>query len=119
MPWHLKRDYGAAHLHFITCSCYHRQAWLGSAYRRDLLLSVLEQMRQRYSFLIAGYVVMPEHFDLLISEPQDVTPSTVIQAVKLGYVQRLPNERQDGLSTFGGVDFMISICGPSTSGSRS
>ncbi len=33
---------------------------------------------------------MPEHFHLLISEPQEVTPSTVIQAVKLGFVQRLP-----------------------------
>jgi len=96
MPWALKRYYGAGHLHFITCSCYHRQPWLGSAYRRDLLLGVLEQMRQRYSFVVAGYVVMPEHFHLLISEPQEVTPSTVIQAVKLGFVQRLPSERQDG-----------------------
>ena len=80
MPWSLKRYYGAGHLHFITCSCYHRQPWLGSAYRRDLLLSVLEQMRQRYSFVVAGYVVMPEHFHLLISQPQEVSPSTVIQA---------------------------------------
>jgi putative transposase len=44
------------------------------------LLSVLEQMRQRYSFVVVGYVVMPEHFHLLISQPQEVSPSTVIQA---------------------------------------
>lgn len=27
--------------------------------------------------VVKGYVVMPEHFHLLISEPQDETPSTV------------------------------------------
>jgi putative transposase len=90
MPWGLKRYYGAGDLHFITCSCYHRQPLLGTAHDRDLLLTVLERMRQRYSFVVVGYVVMPEHIHLLISEPQDDTPSTVMQAVKLGFVQGLP-----------------------------
>jgi putative transposase len=44
---HPKRYYGNDHLHFITCSCYHRQHWLASRRRRDLLLKVLEQVRQR------------------------------------------------------------------------
>ncbi|MGA8312131.1 MAG: hypothetical protein WB755_19015 [Terriglobales bacterium] len=38
MPRNLKRYYGAGDPHFITCSCYHRQPWLGSACRRDLFL---------------------------------------------------------------------------------
>ncbi len=92
MPWGLKRYFGAGHLHFITSSCYHRYPWLGSAERRDLLLDVLEHMRQRYSFVVAGYVVMPEHFHLLISEPQEVTPSVVLQAIKLSFVQRLTSD---------------------------
>ncbi len=92
MPWGLKRYFGAGHLHFITSSCYHRYPWLGSAERRDLFLDVLEIMRQRYSFVVAAYVVMPEHFHLLISEPQDVDPSVVIQAIKLSFVQRLPGD---------------------------
>jgi hypothetical protein len=37
--------------------------------------------------VVKGHVVMPEIFHLLISGPQDETPSTVIQAVKLGFVQ--------------------------------
>jgi putative transposase len=45
--------------------------------------------------VVVGYVVMPEHFHLLISEPQDESPSTVIQAVKLGFVRRLPAGRSD------------------------
>jgi REP element-mobilizing transposase RayT len=72
----LKRYYGAGDLHFITCSCYRRQPWLGTPRRRDLFLTVLEQVRKRYQFVVLGYVVMPEHIHLLISEPQEKTPST-------------------------------------------
>jgi REP element-mobilizing transposase RayT len=46
MRSHLHRYYGAGDLHFITCSCYRRQPLLGTARRRDLLLKVLEQVRQ-------------------------------------------------------------------------
>ena len=62
---------------------------LGSARRRDLFLTVLEQVRQRYQFVVLGYVVMPEHFHLLISEPQERSPSTVMQALKLGFARRV------------------------------
>lgn len=88
-PSHLKRYYGAGDLHFITCSCYHRQPLLGSAERPDLFLAVLEDVRQKYSFVILGYVVMPEHFHLLITEPQEQTPSVVMQALKLGFARRV------------------------------
>ena len=92
MPWNLTRYYGNGDLHFITCSCYRRQPLLGSARRRDLFLIVLEEVRQRYQFVILGYVVMPEHFHLLISEPQDSTPSKVMQALKLGFARRVLHE---------------------------
>jgi len=70
MRRNLKRYYGAGDLHFITCSCYRRQPLLGTPRLRDLLLTVLEQTRKRSQFVVAGYVVMPEHIHLLISEPQ-------------------------------------------------
>jgi REP element-mobilizing transposase RayT len=89
MRRNLKRYYGAGGLHFITCSCYRRQALLGTARQRDLLLTVLEQVRKRYQFVVAGYVVMPEHIHLLISEPQKKNRSTVMQALKLGFARRV------------------------------
>lgn len=49
---------------------------------RDCFLSVLEQTRHRYRFVVVGYVIMPEHFHLLLSEPEVGTPSTVMQVVK-------------------------------------
>ena len=89
MPTHPTRYYGTGELHFITCSCYQRQPWLRTAQRRDLFLKVLEQVRRRYQFVVVGYVVMPEHIHLLLSEAQHKTPSTVMQALKLGFARRV------------------------------
>src|SRR5579872_4437855 len=36
-----------------------------------------------------GYVVMPEHVHLLISEPQHGDPSAVMKALKQGFARRL------------------------------
>ena len=94
MPWGLKRYYGTGSLHFITWSCYRRRPLLGNPARRDLLLAVLELIRIRYRFVVIGYVVMPEHVHLLISEPfiSELTtgdPSKIVQAVKLSVSRRL------------------------------
>ena len=42
----------------------------------------LEETRQRYRFVVVGYVVMPEHVHLLLTEPEVGTPSTVMQVLK-------------------------------------
>jgi REP element-mobilizing transposase RayT len=78
----LHRTYGAHHLHFITCSCYRRLPFLRTARSRDTFLTILEQTRERYRFVVVGYVVMPEHIHLLLTEPEVGTPSTVMQVVK-------------------------------------
>ena len=88
MPRNLKRYYGAGHFHFITCSCYQRHPWLG-ARRRDLFLTILEQARQRFRFVVIGYVVMPEHFHLLISEPEKGDPSLVMIVLKQRFARRV------------------------------
>jgi putative transposase len=81
MPKGLKRYYGHEYLHYLTCSCYHRQPWLASESRQDLFLEILEQVRQRYAFVVAGYVVIPDHIHLLISEAERGTQSTVMQVL--------------------------------------
>lgn len=69
--------------HFVTFSCYRRQAYLGTADARDLFERSLERMRIRYDFYVSGYVVMPEHVHLLVSEPRKALLSMAIQALKL------------------------------------
>ena len=78
----LNRCYGHGFLHFITFSCFHRLRFLQSAQRRDLFLHVLEQVRKSYRFVVVGYVVMPEHVHLLLSEPERADPGVVIQVLK-------------------------------------
>jgi putative transposase len=82
MPSGLRRTYGAHHLHFITCSCYRRLPFLRTARSHDCFLSILEQTRERYRFVVVRYVVMPEHIHLLITEPEVGTPSTVMQVLE-------------------------------------
>jgi len=85
----LHRYYGSGHLHFITSSCYRRWPLLGSAARRNLFVKILEQVRQRYGFVVVGFVIMPEHIHLLIGEPDRGTPSTVMQVLKQRFARRV------------------------------
>jgi putative transposase len=54
-----------------------------------LFLKVFEQARQRYEFVVVGYVVMPEHVHLLISEAEKGDPSRVVQAIKQGLARHV------------------------------
>ena len=48
-----------------------------------LRVSALERIRRRYNFVVAGYVVMPEHVHLLVSEPRKGLLARAVQALKL------------------------------------
>jgi putative transposase len=89
VPTGLTRYYGSQDLHFITCSCYQRRPWLGTPARRTLFLKILEQTRIAYEFVVVGYVVMPEHFHLLISEPEKGDPSEVMQVLKQRFARQV------------------------------
>jgi len=78
----LKRYYGHGDFHFLTFSCYQRKPLLGTPHARDLFVKVLGEVREQYAFLLAGYVVMPEHVHLLMSESESGTPSAVLQVLK-------------------------------------
>ena len=83
MPSGLKRYYGKGDLHFVTFSCHHRLPLLGTKRARNLFVHELERARNEIGFRLIGYVVMPEHVHLLMSEPLIGTPSTVLQKLKL------------------------------------
>jgi putative transposase len=78
----LQRHYGRGDLHFITFSCYRRLPLLGTALARNLFVRILAEVRLRHAFKLIGYVVMPEHVHLLLSEPQKGTRSRVLQVLK-------------------------------------
>ena len=69
MPEGLKRRHNSGQAHFLTFSCYHRLPLLANLHMEDTFLRALEQTRQRFEMHVFGYVVMPEHIHLLVSEP--------------------------------------------------
>ena len=89
MPKSLVRYQQTGHLHFVTFSCYRRQPHLGRASARDLFEQSLETMRLRYDFFVSGYVVMPEHVHLLVSEPGKALLAKALQALKLSVAVQL------------------------------
>ena len=96
MPAGLNRYYGKGHLHFITFSCYRRLPLLKTVRARNGFVKELARIRDEMGFHLIGYVVMPEHVHLLISEPKQGTPSTVLQKPKLRVARNLRRRRRSG-----------------------
>lgn len=82
MPSRLKRYQNEGHDHFLTFSCHHRLSYLNDDHSRTAFLQVLEQLRQRHEFYLFGYVLMPEHVHLLLSEPKSQRLDNTIRALK-------------------------------------
>ena len=82
MPKRLKRYYGHRDLHFLTFCCYHRRPYLQTVRPKNFFLKVLGEARARFQFSLAGYVLMPDHVHLLLSEPEKGTVSKVLQVLK-------------------------------------
>ena len=94
MPAGLRRYYGQGHLHFVTFSCYRRLPLLKSVRARDLFVRELAKVRDELQFKLIGYVVMPEHVHLLLSEPPRGTPSTLLHRLKLRVARKMRKRRR-------------------------
>ncbi len=82
MPTGLVRYHHSGALHFLTFSCFRHRPILGTPQARDNFLAILEQTRLKHCFEVGGYVVMPDHIHLLLSEPTQVTVATTMQVLK-------------------------------------
>ena len=82
MPRGLYRFQQSGDLHFITFSCYRRAALLQTPQARRVFEETLEQVRRWYGIYVIGYVVMPEHVHLLLTEPERSTLAITLQMLK-------------------------------------
>jgi len=96
MPDGLKRYYGRGDLHFVTFSCYRRLELLGTKRARNLFVKELAQVRRERGFRLAGYVVMPNHVHLLMSEPAKGTVSTALQMLKQRVSRKMRKRKRRG-----------------------
>jgi putative transposase len=88
MPRGLLRYHESGQSHFITFSCYRRKPKFSDTRFYDLFPFCLEAMRLRFRMRIYGYVVMPEHVHLLVSEPEQGTLAEAIHFLKLSFSKR-------------------------------
>jgi putative transposase len=95
MPSGLRRYQQTQDLHFITFSCYQRQPRLGDAAAKAVFERALEAARLHYGLCVIGYVVMPEHVHLLLSEPWARSLSTALQALKQSVSRTLALRRSE------------------------
>ncbi len=95
MPWGLKRFHESHQLHFLTVSCYKRRSNFRTIQSRETFISALERVRHNYDLCVYGYVVMPEHVHLLVSEPERGTLAQAMQSLKQGVARRLALRNQD------------------------
>src|SRR5437016_8316388 len=77
MPWGLRRFHESGQSHFVTFCCYHRRRLLDTDESCRIFESALERVRRSYRLYVYGYVVMPEHVHLLLSEPNCPTQAKV------------------------------------------
>ena len=89
MPHGLKRFQQSAQSHFVTFTCYHRRRGFDTPSVYDLFVQVLEEMRLHFALRVYGYVVMPEHVHLLLSEPQHGLLADAMHYLKLSFAKRL------------------------------
>ena len=94
MPSGLRRFQQSGQSHFLTFSCYRRQANLSSPDACDLFVQCLEDMRRRFAMRIYGYVVMPEHVHLLVNEPEDAPLADAMHFLKLSFAKRLRSRKR-------------------------
>jgi putative transposase len=74
-----KHFYGFNHLHYITRSTYRRARRFDSTRFKRRWVSTLDELCSELNFKIIGYVLMPEHFHILIWPSADPKPSQILQ----------------------------------------
>jgi putative transposase len=91
MPRHRAAVYGKGHLHLFTCVCFRHLPKLGEEKHRDVFVRLLEELRVKFRFSVAGYVLMPDHFRLLMREPEVDTAANAVETLQARYRRRYNN----------------------------
>jgi putative transposase len=76
------RYFAPGHLQFITTSTYRRvPVFLNPAYCQ-LFVDALRAVRSKIGFLLIGWVLMPDHFHVLVQPGLDQSTSNIVKEVK-------------------------------------
>jgi putative transposase len=76
------RYQGENHLHYLTTSTYRRIRVFDSELFKRQFIHTLGELRAEAGVRIIGYVLMPEHFHLLLWPSETADPSQIMQKLK-------------------------------------
>lgn len=68
--------------------------YLNDDHSRIIFEEILEQLRQRHGFFLFGYVLMPNHVHLLLSEPTKQQLQSTLRVLKGETSKRLKGDRK-------------------------
>jgi putative transposase len=77
---------------FVTSSTCEKRGLLQSARAASLFIDVLYHYRQQQKFLLHEFVIMPDHFHLLITVDAEMTVEKAVQLIKGGFAFRAGRE---------------------------
>jgi putative transposase len=77
-----KHYYGLNHFHYLTRSTYQRARLFDSERFKRRWVRTLDELRSEFGFKTIGYVLMPEHFHLLIWPSANPNPSEILQKLE-------------------------------------
>jgi putative transposase len=74
--------YGLNHLHYLTTTTYRRARLFDSERFKRHFVTSWQDLRAELSFRIIGYVLMPEHFHILLWPSDLANPSQIMQKLE-------------------------------------
>jgi putative transposase len=74
---------------FVTSVCAQRKALFQHTVRADLFMEVLFHYRDQRKYLLHEFVIMPDHFHLLLTPATEISLEKAIQFIKGGFSFRL------------------------------
>ena len=78
----VKHFEGLGHAHYLTFSCYKRLWLFKDGSLCQLFVEHLQRARERHSFKLWAFVIMPSHMHLLIRPHESSPLSTILHSVK-------------------------------------
>ncbi|HYW38602.1 MAG TPA: transposase [Terriglobales bacterium] len=77
---------------FVTSSTWGKTGLLQSARAASLLIDVLYNYRKQRKYLLHEFVIMPDHFHVLITADAEMTVEKAVQLIKGGFAFRAGRE---------------------------
>jgi putative transposase len=77
---------------FVTSDTFHRHAIFQSERMSNLLLHVMQDYRSQRKFLLNEFVVMPDHFHLLLTPAANTPLEKAVRYIKGGFSFRAKKE---------------------------